>query len=180
MNTVDSVNEHMRARLLVNRHGKLTTDQWKDMVTEPLTVIGLLLLPGILILGPRLGAFIWGGFALLTLLALAALAVLFIGRGRRYARAPVHFAVLQAGGGFQPFWAFWKPVVLHDISGEAVRFGKRLTPYTRLQPHRDYLVYYLKDRDTNVLLSLAPADHPDADLWQPSETFQNRFARRSR
>ncbi len=177
MDRNDPVNEYTRARLLVNRHGKLTTDQWKDMVTEPLVTVGLLLLPGVIILGPRLGAFIWGGFAAVTLLALAAL---LIGRGRRYARAPVHFSVLHTGSSVRAFWAFWKPLTLYTAAGDTVQFGKRLTPYNRLQPNRDYLVYYLKDRDTNVLLSLAPADHPDADLWQPSEVFQERLARRSR
>lgn len=178
MDKRDSVNEYMRARLLVNRQGRLTTDQWKDMVTEPLAVLGLLLVPGVFILGPRLGAFIWGGFALVTVAAVIALAVSLVLRARRYARAPVHFAVLRAGAATPPFWAFWQPTVLYTETGEPLRFGKRLAPYTRLRRDLVYLVYFLQEDKTNVLLSLAPADHPDAELWQPSATFHSRFSQR--
>ncbi len=178
MDKRDSVNEYMRARLLVNRQGRLTTEQWKDMVTEPLAVLGLLLVPGVFILGPRLGAFIWGGFALVTVAAVIALAVSLALRARRYARAPVHFAVLRAGTATPPFWAFWQPTILYTDSGEPLRFGKRLAPYTRLQRDLVYLVYFLQEDKTNVLLSLAPADHPDAELWQPSANFHSRFGRR--
>ncbi|MBI5666692.1 MAG: hypothetical protein HZC41_01680 [Chloroflexi bacterium] len=175
--TGDGVNEHMRARLLVNRHGKLTSEQWKDMVTEPLAALGLLLLPGIVILGPRLGALLWGGFALVALGALLALGVALALRARRYARAPVHFAVLRAVSS-PPFWAFWQPLVFETEAGEPKHFGKRLAPYTRLRRDRQYLVYFLQEASTNVLLSLAPADHPDAALWQPSTHFQRRFEQR--
>lgn len=176
----DTVNEYMRARLLVNRHGKLTADQWKDMVMEPLTLLALVLVPGILIIGPRLRVLMWGGFTLVILLALGAVALSLILRARRYARAPVHFAVLRAGQYIQPFWAFWKPLELYSESGQMLAFGRRLAPHTRLRRDQDYLVYYLEEAHTNVLLSLAPADHPDAELWQPSSVFANRFARRSR
>lgn len=174
----DSVTEYMRARLLVNRHGRLTTDQWKDMVTEPLATLGVLLIPGVFVLGPRLGAFIWGGFALVTLAAVLALVISLALRARRYARAAVHFAILHGGAATPPFWAVWRPIVLYTEDGEAVRFGKRLTPYTRLQQNVPYLVYFLQDGTTNVLLSLAPAHHPDADLWQPSAAFHSQFGRR--
>lgn len=178
-NTDNSVNEHMRARLLVNRHGKLTADQWKDMVTEPLVTLGLLLVPGILVLGPRLGAFIWGGFALVTLAALIALGVSLALRARRYARAPIHFAVLRPVNS-PPFWAFWQPLLFDTETGEQQQFGKRLAPYTRLQRDRHYLVYFLEEANTKVLLSLAPADHPDAALWQPSSHFESRLKQRHR
>lgn len=175
----NSVNEYMRARLLTNRHGKLTSDQWKDMVTEPLATLGLLLLPAVVILGPRLGAFIWGGFVLVSLGALIVLGAMLALRARRYARAPVHFAVLRAGNS-PPFWAFWRPLVFHTETGAEQRFGKRLAPYTRLQRNREYLVYFLREDAADVLLSLAPVDHPDAALWQPSAYFQDRFAQRRR
>lgn len=168
----------MRARLLVNRHGKLTTDQWKDMVTEPLATLTLLFIPGAVILGPRLGAFIWGGFMMVTLAAIIALAVSLLLRARRYARAPVHFAILRAGDHIPPFWAYWRPTVLYAENGNATRFHKRLAPYTRLQRGQQYLVYFLQEDQANVLLSIAPADHPDADLWQPSAQFQSRLNRR--
>jgi hypothetical protein len=43
-----------------------------------------------------------------------------------------------------------------------------------------YLVYYLKDAETNVLLSIAPADHEDAAQWQPSSLYEARLKRRTR
>ena len=39
---------------------------------------------------------------------------------------------------------------------------------------------YLKDRDGQILLSMAPAEHPDAAGWQPSPAFQSRFVQRQR
>ena len=54
MSTRERVSSQMRSRLLTNRHGKLTSAQWKDMVTEPLGVMLLLLAPANIILGPRL------------------------------------------------------------------------------------------------------------------------------
>ncbi|HEX2908734.1 MAG TPA: hypothetical protein VHO69_17820 [Phototrophicaceae bacterium] len=178
MATNDAINEYMRARLLVNRHGKLTSDQWKDMVMEPLTTLVLVLFPGVVILGPRLGAFIWGGFTFVTLAALVVLAVSLATRARRYARAPIHFIQLRAGKHNPPFWAYWKPTTLYDDSGTPWRFGKRLAPYLRLQPDASYLIYYLQEAETNVLLSLAPAEHPDAELWQPSTNFERRLTQR--
>lgn len=174
----DPVSEPMRARLLMNRHGTLTADQWKDMVFAPLVSLLLVLAPGIVVLGPRLGALVWGGFGLVALLSLAAVGVMLALRARRYARAPVYFAVMQ-GVQSRPFWMFWRPTVLRDSAGAPVRFSKQLAPYTPVRAGADYLVYYLRDGDVQVLLSLAPADHPDADLWRPSDTFEARFARRA-
>ena len=147
------------------------------MVTEPLVTLGLLLIPGAVILGPRLGAFIWGGFVVVTLAALIALAVTLLARARRYSRTPVHYAVLLAGDHVPPFWAFWRPTVLYAENGDAKRFGKRLAPYTRLRRGQPYMVYFLQEDQTNILLSIAPADHPDAERWQPSVQFQHRLSR---
>lgn len=173
----DRVSEPMRARLLMNRHGTLTTEQWKDMVFAPLVSLLLVLAPGIVVLGPRLGALVWGGFGLAALFGLAAVGVMLALRARRYARAPVHFAVMQ-GVQARPFWLFWRPVILRGEDGTLVRFSKQLAPHTPVRPGTDYLVYYLRDGDAHVLLSLAPADHPDAELWRPSPAFEVRFNRR--
>lgn len=146
------------------------------MVTEPLATLGLLLIPGAVILGPRLGAFIWGGFVVVTLAALIALAISLLARARRYARAPVQYAVLRAGDHIPPFWAYWRPTVLYTEDGDARRFGKRLAPYPRLQRGKPYMVYFLQEHQTNILLSIAPTDHPDAESWKPSAHFQSRLS----
>jgi hypothetical protein len=172
------LSDAMRSRLLINRHGRLTTDQWKDIVVEPITPLLLLLLPGVVVLGPRLGALIWGGVGLTLLAALIAVGVALLFRARRYARAPIHFAVMR-GQTSSSFWRFWQPLSLQSDSGEIIHFGKRLAPYLPVRPDQSYLVYYLREPRTHILLSIAPADHPDADIWQPSENFSARYHQRA-
>ncbi len=177
MQKLDSVSPEMRRRLLTNRNGKLTADQWLDLVTEPLVGLLLLLPPVLLIFGPRIAIFKLA-FWVVLLAALAAMFVPAILRARRYARAPLHFDTLYAGARAAPFWRFWRPPALRTASGEQVRFSRRLAPYTPLRRDCAYHVYYLKDSEGLTLLSIAPADHPDARLWQPTEAFAARFERR--
>ena len=174
-----TITPYMRERLLENRNGKLTSEQWKDMVMEPLVTLLLLLAPAILILGPRLVVFGIRGWWLVMLATIIAVSLTTLFRARRYARARVHFRELEAGQSPRPFWMFWKPQVLYDDNGAPMSFHKRLAPYMALQPYERYLVYYIEDADERVLLSMAPADHPDADQWQPSETFQRRYQQRA-
>jgi hypothetical protein len=172
------VSPHMRERLMVNRNGKLTGEQWKDMVTEPLVTLLLLLAPAIVVLGPRLvltARFLCIG----ALIVAVVLGVVTLLRAQRYARTQVRFAELDGGETTAPFWQFWKPLRLYNQNGEPMVFPKRLAPYVVLQPDQTYLVYYLQDATELVLLSIAPADHPDAKLWQPTEAFQRRFQKRS-
>lgn len=175
----DELSQDMRGRLLTNRHGKLTSDQWKDMVTEPLVWLLLLLTPAIIILGPRIGALIARGWLVLLIGAVLVLGVPTLFRARRYARAPIYFEKLYAGDNPTPGWMFWRPLVLAAQNGEERRFRKRLAPAMRLRPNHAYLVYYLRDAGQYVLLSMAPADHPESERWQPSAAFHERFARRA-
>ena len=172
-----TVSPEMRKRLLVNRHGKMTSDQWKDMVTEPLVTLLLLFVPVLFVLGPRvvmMGRMLWiGGFAVAILLFVP---VIF--RAYRYARMPLHFAELKAGDESPAAWKVWKAPILYTKAGQMVRFNKRLAPYSLLRRDKQYLVYYLKDSRNNILLSIAPADHPDAKSWQPSTAFEARFHQR--
>lgn len=174
----DDLSQDMRSRLLTNRHGKLTPDQWKDMVTEPLVILLLLLAPAIIVLGPRLGGFIARGWAVMLVAGLLVLVVPLLFRARRYARAPLYFEQLYAGDNPALPLLFWRPQLLYTPNGEERRFRKRLAPSLRLRPNRAYIVYYLRDAGQLVLLSIAPADHPDAVRWQPSTAFHERFARR--
>ena len=174
----DQVSMQMRQRLLTNRHGKLTTSQWKDMVTEPLGVLLLLLAPAIIILGPRLLHFATR-FLVVGLVVLVLVVVIpMLFRARRYARAPVYFERLYGGDRPAARLLFWRPQVLYTGKGKAIAFKKRLAPSTRLRANHAYIVYYLREADHHVLLSLAPADHPDAEKWQPSASFHARQAKR--
>lgn len=174
----DPVNRDMRARLEQNRHGKLTADQWKEMVIEPLVTLMVLMIPAVVVMGPRLAMFVRGGTLYIVLLLVGILILSMILRAIRYARAPLHSARLYAADDIRPFWMFWKADVLYNESDKAVKFHKWLTPRTRLRPGQTYLVYYLKDAERNVLLSFAPADHEDTAKWTPSSVFEGRLHRR--
>jgi hypothetical protein len=178
-NHSETLTTAMRDRLCTNRHGRLTTDQWKEIVTEPLVLLLLALPVLLLVLGPRL-AFLVGRGWLIGLGLVLLFGLVTVLRAVRYARAPVQVATLcaQDAGLWRP--VLWKPVVLYRETGEGVRFAKRLAPTIHLRPDQRYLVYYLKEGSSHVLLSMAPADHPDAAQWQPSELFETRLNQRSR
>jgi hypothetical protein len=176
----DIVTDEMRVRLLANRNGKLTIQQYKDAITAPLSTLLVLLAPLILILGTQLALLTARGLWIVLLLGVVGLLVPLIARARRYARAPVRFAVLHADEHPTSFWTFWKPHVMVTQSGETVKFRSRLAPYLRQRPKHDYLVYYLEEAGGNVLLSIAPLDHPDADRWQPTTVFETRLRQRTR
>jgi hypothetical protein len=173
------ISPDMQARLSANRDGKLTTQQWKEIITEPLVMILMWSVPAIIILRWKLFTWVAAGGGLVALVVIAALVGVVFYRARRYARAPVHVGVFRAGDQFRPFWMFWKPEVYYDEAGAQVHFYHRLAPYKRPQRGERYLIYYLKDSKGGVLLSMAPAGHPDVARWGPSPAFQTRFAQRS-
>jgi hypothetical protein len=175
----DEVSAEMRDRLSNNRHGRLTVDQWKDMVTEPIIILLMLTIAAVLVFGPRLLVLTARGMVFLVLAVLLMLVVPLAFRAWRYARAPVHFERLYASDNPASAVLFWRPQVLYTENGTEIRFRRRLAPITQLRPNRAYCVYYLRDAGQYVLLSMAPADHPDAERWQPSQTFHERFARRT-
>jgi hypothetical protein len=174
----DSVTREMRERLLANRHGKLTSSQWSDMVTEPLVMLLLVLAPGIVVLRYALVEMLIGGFWIIGTAVLLGLGIMLAVRARRYARMAIQFTTLYGGNESRPMWMFWKAWVLYDEAGKPVRFPKSLAPSIRIRAGQAYLVYYLNDGGSLVLLSIAPADHPDADIWKPSGVFNERLARR--
>jgi hypothetical protein len=176
----DTVTTDMRARLAANRDGKLTSTQWKEIVTEPVATLLLLLVPAIILLRARIFYYLAGGGWLFGVLGIVILIGVILIRAGRYARAPIHMGVFRAAQQFRPFWMFWKAETFYDEAGQTVRFYKRLAPAAPHNADQLYLIYYLKDRDGQVLLSIAPAEHPDAAGWHPSPAFQSRFAQRSK
>ena len=174
----DGISRQAREQLLANRHGKLTTSQWWELISEPLVVLLLLLIPGILLFGYVLIDLLADGLWALGIIVVVALGVMLALRARRYARMAVEFAILYGGKEFRPSWMFWKARVLYDDTNKPVRFARTLTPLPALIPGKTYLVYYLNDGGRPVLLSIAPTDHPDADNWKPSVVFQERLSRR--
>lgn len=172
----DPVVPEMRQRLIVNRDGRLTPEQWGEMIAQPLVVVVLLTGFALAAFGPRLLPLLrfWWIVIPLLLLMVFAPAVL---RAYRYARAPIHFAKLTAGA--QPLGIVRKSLLFYTDEDQAVRFTARLAPRPPLQTDVEYLVYYLEDGDSKVLLSAAPAEHPDAEHWLPTRQFEARFQRRT-
>ncbi|RMG90035.1 MAG: hypothetical protein D6712_00580 [Chloroflexi bacterium] len=167
------VSDDMRLRLLSNRHGRLTTQQWLTLVAEPLVPILLLTAPAILIFGPRLAAMA-RILPLLMLLGVVLLGAMLITRARRYARKPLRFAVLHAEKDGATIWQFWKRPTLQTRSGIVLKFNKSIAPPLSIKQGQTYIAYFLVDTDRYILLSIAPADHPDAESWYPANAFAKR------
>ncbi|MCY3944991.1 MAG: hypothetical protein OXF44_01735 [Anaerolineaceae bacterium] len=168
-----------RKRLERNRQGRLAGAQWLATVTQPLSVLLVLLAPLVIILGPRLAAFSLRGFALVALLVLLLLLLPALWRARRYARAPLEFAELQRDSNPVAGLFFWRPLVMRAANGEEFRFQRRLTPIPRLRSGQTCLVYFLRDGEQRVLLSLVSADHPEARHYRPTDAFQRRAQQRT-
>lgn len=170
----NTVTPEMRDRLNTNRDGRLTTDQWKDMVTEPLVTLLVLSIPAAVLLVTPVGRLAIRNLWFFALLIVVIVFVPLILRARRYARAKVHFAKMYAGNYPRPWWAVWRPDVLTNEVGETFRFKRRLAPLVPLRANHEYIVYYLQEPNQPVLLSIAPSDHPDAAQWQPSKFYLKR------
>lgn len=167
----------LRDRLLMNRDGRLHPDQWRELVSEPLAPLLLLLVPAILILRGYLLTLFVGAFWFVGLAGLAALGVMLALRARRYARLPVQTAVLRCTQPPHP-WQWWKGMVFQDEGGKAYPFSRSMAPDFRPQPQAVYLVYYLEDGERRILLSAAPADSPGAEELRPTPLFYARLKRR--
>ncbi len=172
----DAVVPEMRERLLVNRDGRLHVGQWLDLIVEPLVSLVLLFGGGFLVFGARMMILFerawWVLLPAILILVIFPVTV----RAYRYARAPIHFARLYAG--VQPLRG-WRSQVFYTAGDEQIVFKRRLAPRLPLKIEHEYLVYFLDEPNGKVLLSIAPADHEDADLWQPTKSFDARYTRRT-
>lgn len=172
------IRPEMRAALLTNRQGKLTSAQWREVVSEPVVTVLLLLVPAILILRSALVTLFVGGLWIIGAAVVVGIGLMLALRARRYARVALEFAVLRAADERRPFWMWWRPYVFVDSNGEVLRFQRSLAPSEGIQRGKEYLVYYFTESSGKTLLSLGAADHPDADHWRPSGHFENRRQRR--
>lgn len=159
---------------MANREGKLTPSQWGEIVTQPLVSLMVLMLPLAFII-PRLLL----GFGMVMMVLAAVMLAVIVFRAYRYARLPIYCEEFEARDGILAVWKIWRPTVLYNEKGDAVRFDSRLMPSPRLVQGQPYLVYYLRDNDKRVLLSLVPSDHADIERWQPTPAFRARLQKRS-
>lgn len=176
----DPVTADMRQRLLANRDGRLTPGQWGELIAQPLFILILLCGMGIAALGPRLLPLLRLWWLVLPIIALIIITPMIL-RAYRFARAPVKFTHLNAG--VQHWRAFGKTLNFYipdeTLEGKPVKFSGRLTSRLPLVTDVEYLIYYLDEPNGRVLLSTAPADHPDASLWKPTKNFEIRKERRA-
>ncbi|GEM_PF-515874 len=176
---VDILTDEVRERLAANREGALTTRQWIDLVTEPLTGFLVLLAPAILILGLRVIPGLRIGFPMILLIGGALLAWLLISRARHYARMPVSFGRFFSDVRPRPVWQFWRPVMFYRENDDPLVFNNWQPPRAPLRFNAEYLIYYMEDRGKRTILSIAPADHAEAKRWLPTTQFHERYNRRS-
>lgn len=154
-----------------NRDGRLSSRQWLELITEPLTSLLLLSVPLALLLG-RYGM---AGRLLVVALILGFLLTVAM-RAIRFSRVKLCYRVLYPEE-IHPRWRFWKKTTLASRSGESVRFDKRITSKVRMQLDQGLCVYYFDFGERRVLVSMIPEEHPKADLAEPSEVFIHRGGR---
>ena len=148
-----------------NRDGRLSSRQWLELITEPLTSLLLLSVPLALLLG-RYGM---AGRLLVVALILGFLLTVAL-RAIRFSRVRLCYRVLYPEE-IHPRWRFWKKTTLASRSGESVRFDKRIASKVKLQPEAGLCVYYFDFGERRVLVSMIPEEHPKADIAEPSNVF---------
>jgi hypothetical protein len=174
MNTVidTRVSTRMRDYLLANRRGKLHHDQRREVVTEPLITILVLMVPAIILLRSFLLTLLVGWLWMVGVGVLVVGGVMLFLRSRRYARISVHFGVFRAPEKLPSVWMFWKPVTFTLADGKSVSFKHSLTPDKRLQPNQEYIAYYITVNKEATLLSFAPTDHLESHKWWPEKAYK--------
>ena len=149
-----------------NRDGRLSSRQWLQLITEPLTTLLLLSVPLILIAGR------YGPAGRLIVIALIGAFVLTMAmRALRFARVKVCYRVLYADA-MGPRWKLWRKTTLASKSGESIRFDHRLSGRLKLEPDQALHAYYIEAGGRRTLLSAVPKRHPDAELAEPSIHFE--------
>lgn len=161
-----------------NRHGRLTSDQWLNLVTAPILTLIFLSVPVTLlfIATPARLLLAFRGYGRWVLpIFLGALVIMLVLRARRYARLPVYQGIFYSderetslGGMFQ------QNLRLFTEKGEPITFQRFAGPKPALEPDTPYMVYFLVEEDQRTLLSYAPTAHPDVERWEPSEKFYER------
>ena len=164
----DRLSKDLLNDFLRNREGRLSSRQWLELITEPVTTLLLLAAPMALLLG-RYG--MAGRLVVLALIIGFALTMAM--RALRFARVRLCYRVLYPEQ-IRARWRFWQKTILASRSGETVRFDKHLSSKLRLQSEEAVFVYYFDHGGRRVLVSMIPEEHPKADIAEPSDDFVRR------
>ncbi len=166
MNSGEQLTREARNDLKRNREGKLSSRQWLQLITEPLTTLLLLSVPLVLLVA-RYG--LAGRVIVLVLLAGFALTIGM--RALLFVRVKLTYRVLYAEG-LPARWKFWRKTTLTSKSGDEIRFEHRLAERLKLKPDQALHAYYVEAGGRRILLSMLPQRHSQADLAQPSDNFE--------
>ncbi|MCA0458329.1 MAG: hypothetical protein LCI00_30475 [Chloroflexi bacterium] len=161
------VSPRMRQFLLANKKNRLHPDQLREVVLEPfVSLLVLILVPAIILLRSMLFTLFVGGLWMVGTVGIVYGLFRLYQRWLRYRRIKIFYAICHSGAQLPPRWQFWKPFSLITQSGSVMRFKRSLAADKKLQIDQYYLVYYYKEHNHAVLLSFAPLDHPEIDLWK--------------
>lgn len=162
----DKLPRETRDNLKRNREGKLSSRQWLQLITEPLTTLLLISVPLILVAGR------YGPAGRLIVIALLGAFVLTMAmRALRFARVKLCYRVLFADG-LQSRWKLWRKTTLVSKSGESIRFDHRLSGRLNVQPDQALHTYYVEAGGRRILLTAVPKRHPDSELAEPGIHFE--------
>ena len=162
----DKLPRETRNDLKRNREGRLSSRQWLQLITEPLTTLLLLSVPLILIAGR------YGPAGRLIVFALLGAFVLTMAmRALRFARVKLSYRVLYADGS-NSRWKLWRKTTLASKSGESIRFDHRLSGRLNAPLDQALHTYYVEAGGRRILLTAVPKRHPEAELAEPSIHFE--------
>ena len=165
MESAEQLTRELRKDFQRNRDGKLSTRQWIELITEPLTSLLLLSVPLILLAGR------YGPAGRLMVLALVAGFALTMGlRALRFARVKLSYRVLFAER-LHARWMFWRKTTLTDKAGQPIRFDHRLGSKLKVKTDQPLHVYYIEAGGRRIVVNMLPQKHPEASLAEPSEYF---------
>ncbi len=166
MSAKEKLPRETRNDLKRNREGRLSSRQWLQLITEPLTTLLLLSVPLILIAGR------YGPAGRLIVIALLGAFVLTMAmRALRFARVKPSYRVLYADG-LNSRWKLWRKTTLASKSGETIRFHHRLSGRLNAPPDQALHTYYVEAGGRRILLTAVPKRHPQAELAEPSDHFE--------
>lgn len=164
----DTLSNELKKDLARNRDGRLSTRQWIELISQPLTSLMLLAVPMILLIG-RFG--VAGRY--IVMLVVAGFGIMIVMRAIRFARVTLHYRVLHVER-THPRWKFWRKLTLVTKRGEPFVFDQHVATRLQLPDNQAVQVYYIDLFNRHILVSALPEKHPQASFANPTHQFTSR------
>jgi len=164
----DTLSNELKKDLQRNREGRLSTRQWMELISQPLTTLLLLAVPIILLIGryPLIRRYV-------ILLVVVAFGITILFRAIRFARVKLHYRVLYVEK-THPRWMFWRKLTLVTKLGEPFVVDQNIATNLNLTPNQAMQVYYIDMFNRHILVSALPEKHPQAAFANPTQLFKSR------